>query len=104
MAKTKENTHDTSMPERFSGILVHPTSFPSPYGIGDMGQGAYDFIDFLEAAGQHLWQVLPLGPTGFGDSPYQGPSAFAGQPLIISPDRLKEKGLLTDEDLAANPS
>ena len=104
MVKTKENTHEITMPERLSGILVHPTSFPSPYGIGDMGQGAYDFIDFLEAAGQHLWQVLPLGPTGFGDSPYQGPSAFAGQPLIISPDKLKEKGLLTDEDLAANPS
>ena len=62
---------------RFSGILVHPTSFPSRYGIGDMGPGAYEFVDFLEESGQHLWQVLPLGPTGFGDSPYQGFSAFA---------------------------
>ena len=74
-----------TLPDRLSGILVHPTSFPSPYGIGDLGQGAYDFIDFLEQTGQHLWQVLPLGPTGYGDSPYQGPSAFAGQPQIISP-------------------
>ena len=90
--------------ERFAGVLVHPTSFPSPYGIGDMGQGAYDFIDFLYETDQHLWQVLPLGPTGFGDSPYQGPSAFAGQPLIISPDKLKEKGLLTEEDLRDIPS
>ncbi len=89
--------------ERFSGILVHPTSFPSPYGIGDLGPGAYDFIDFLEKSGQHLWQVLPLGPTGFGDSPYQGFSAFAGQPLIISPDKLIEQKLLTKEDVADNP-
>ena len=63
---------------RLSGVLVHPTSSPSPYGIGDLGQGAYDFIDFLKASGQSLWQVLPLGPTGFGDSPYQSFSAFAG--------------------------
>ena len=89
---------------RYAGILVHPTSFPSPYGIGDLGQGAYDFIDFLYETKQHLWQVLPLGPTGFGDSPYQGPSAFAGQPLIISPDKLKEKGLLKDEDLRDIPA
>ena len=88
---------------RLSGILVHPTSFPSPYGIGDLGQGAYDFIDFLEASGQHLWQVLPLGPTGFGDSPYQGFSAFAGQPLLISPDKLMEMNLLTKEDLSDLP-
>ena len=73
---------------RLSGVLVHPTSFPSPYGIGDLGQGAYDFIDFLKASGQSLWQVLPLGPTGFGDSPYQSFSAFAGQSLLISPDDL----------------
>ncbi len=90
-------------PVRLSGILVHPTSFPSPYGIGDLGPGAYDFIDFLKASGQHLWQVLPLGPTGFGDSPYQGFSAFAGQPLIISPDKLIEMKLLTREDLQGMP-
>lgn len=89
--------------QRLSGILAHPTSFPSPYGIGDLGQGAYDFIDFLEATGQHLWQVLPLGPTGFGDSPYQGFSAFAGQPLIISPEKLLEMKLLTEKDLEDMP-
>ena len=90
-------------PDRLSGILVHPTSFPSPYGIGDLGSGAYAFIDFLHASGQSLWQVLPLGPTGFGDSPYQGPSAFAGQPLIISPEKLIEKGLLREEDTLPMP-
>ena len=101
---TKEaDTQTAPERERCSGILVHPTSFPSPYGIGDMGPGAYDFIDFLEETGQHLWQVLPLGPTGFGDSPYQSFSSFAGQPLIISPDQLKKLGLLTKEDLADIP-
>ena len=88
---------------RYSGVFVHPTCFPSPYGIGDLGQGAYDFIDFLEAAGQTLWQVLPLGPTGFGDSPYQSFSAFAGQPLLISPEKLLEVGLLTQEDIDSVP-
>ncbi len=88
---------------RYSGVLVHPTCFPSPYGIGGLGQGAYDFIDFLEAAGQTLWQVLPLGPTGFGDSPYQSFSAFAGQPLLISPEKLLEVGLLTQEDIDSVP-
>lgn len=89
--------------DRLSGILVHPTSFPSPFGIGDLGEGAYDFIDFLEASGQHLWQVLPLGPTGFGDSPYQSFSAFAGQPLLISPQKLEEMELLTEEDFDGMP-
>ena len=88
---------------RMSGIIVHPTSFPSPYGIGDLGKGAYDFIDFLADTDQHLWQVLPLGPTGFGDSPYQSLSAFAGQTYVISPDKLREEGLLEDADLAGQP-
>lgn len=88
---------------RFSGILVHPTSFPGPYGIGDLGQSAYAFIDFLAQAGQTLWQCLPLGPTGYGDSPYQSFSAFAGQPLLISPDLLVKDGLLQPEDLADTP-
>lgn len=88
---------------RRSGILTHPTSFPSPYGIGDLGEGAYAFIDFLEESGQHLWQCLPLGPTGYGDSPYQSFSSFAGQPLIISPDKLFEMELLSAEDLADIP-
>ena len=88
---------------RYCGILVHPTSFPSPYGIGDLGDGAYAFIDFLYDAGQTLWQCLPLGPTGFGDSPYQAFSAFAGQPLLISPDLLLKDGLLEKNDLADVP-
>ena len=87
------------IPSRISGILLHPTSLPSKYGIGDLGKEAYNFIDFLEKSGQHLWQVLPLNPTGFGDSPYQSFSAFAGQPLLISPEHLKDLGLLSDNDL-----
>ena len=89
---------------RYSGILVHPTSFPGRFGIGDLGQSAYDFIDFLYDAGQTLWQCLPLGPTGFGDSPYQAFSAFAGQPLIISPDLLQKDGLLSEADLEDVPA
>lgn len=101
LATTEPELLAAEEPLRLSGILVHPTSFPSPYGIGDLGRGAYDFIDFLAASGQRLWQVLPLGPTGFGDSPYQGFSAFAGQPLIISPDELIKLKLLTKEDIAS---
>lgn len=74
--------------ERSAGILLHPTSLPSRYGIGDLGDSAYQFVDFLVAGKQRLWQLLPLGPTGYGDSPYQSFSAFAGNPLLISPDRL----------------
>lgn len=88
---------------RVSGILLHPISLPSPYGIGDMGYEAYRFIDFLKRAGQHLWQTLPLTPTGFGDSPYQSFSAFAGQPLLISPDLLMEMGLVWHDDLEEYP-
>ncbi len=88
---------------RTSGILLHPTSLPSPYGIGDLGPEAYEFIDFLEKAGQHLWQVLPMTPTGFGDSPYQSFSAFAGQPLVISPELLMEEGLLRQDELSDCP-
>ncbi|MFN3373891.1 MAG: 4-alpha-glucanotransferase, partial [Chloroflexus sp.] len=71
---------------RASGILLHPSSLPGPWGIGDLGPMAYRFVDFLAAAGQTLWQVLPLGPTGYGDSPYQCFSAFAGNPLLINID------------------
>lgn len=88
---------------RTSGILLHPTSLPSPYGIGDLGQAAYDFVNFLEKSGQHLWQILPLTHTGYGDSPYQSFSAFAGQPLLISPEQLLELQLLTEDDLASCP-
>lgn len=79
---------------RSSGILLHPISLPGRSGIGDLGFEAYRFVDFLKDAGQRLWQVLPLGPTGYGDSPYQCFSAFAGNPLLISLERLVEKGLL----------
>ena len=88
---------------RYSGVLVHPTSFPSPYGIGDMGRGAHEFIDFLAMAGQHLWQVLPLGPSGNGNSPYQSYSVFAGQTLLISPELLIEKKLLTEAEVHPIP-
>ncbi len=85
--------------KRSAGILLHPTSLPGNYGIGDLGKEAYKFIDFLVETGNTLWQVLPLGPTGYGNSPYQCFSAFAGNPLLISPDILKDEGLLTEEDL-----
>lgn len=88
---------------RASGILLHPTSLPGPYGVGDLGKSAYDFMDFLRATGQSLWQVLPLGPTGYGDSPYQCFSAFAGNPLLISLDALVEDGLLLATDLVDAP-
>lgn len=84
---------------RASGVLLHPTSLPSRFGIGDLGLEAYKFIDFLVAADQQLWQVLPVGPTGYGNSPYMSYSAMAGNPLLISPDQLKEEQLLTDADL-----
>ena len=85
---------------RLSGILLHPTSFPSRFGIGDLGREAYRFIDFLAYTRQRLWQILPLGPTGFGNSPYMCYSAMAGNPMLISPDLLQEKGLLDEADLA----
>jgi 4-alpha-glucanotransferase len=85
--------------ERRSGILLHPTSLPGGHGIGDLGPEAWHFVDFLAATGQTLWQILPLGPTGFGDSPYQCFSAFAGNPLLISLDLLAEHGLLRGRDL-----
>lgn len=80
------------MSHRSSGILLHPTSLPSPFGIGDLGVEARAFIDFLHEAGQGLWQTLPLGPTGYGNSPYQAISAFAGNPLLIDPRQLIEDG------------
>jgi len=86
---------------RRSGVLLHPTSLPSRFGIGDLGPAAADFLDFLARGRQTLWQVLPLGPTGFGDSPYASPSAFAGNPLLISPERLIEDGLITSADARA---
>ncbi|HZK09128.1 MAG TPA: 4-alpha-glucanotransferase [Bacteroidales bacterium] len=84
---------------RSSGILLHPTSLPGNYGIGSLGQQALHFIDFLHLAGQKLWQVLPMGHTGYGDSPYQCFSIFAGNPILIDLDSLKDDGLLDDLDL-----
>jgi 4-alpha-glucanotransferase len=88
---------------RSSGILLHPTSLPGPYGIGDIGPRAHRWIEFLSAAGCGLWQVLPLGPTGFADSPYQCFSSFAGNPLLISPDALLKDDLLHPDDLYDHP-
>lgn len=89
---------------RSSGILLHPTSLPGRLGIGDLGAEAYRFVDFLARGGQRLWQVLPLGPTGYGDSPYQCFSAFAGNPLLISLEKLVEEGTLSAADLEGAPA
>ena len=85
--------------ERKSGILLHPTSLPGKYGIGTLGKEAFAFIDFLIRSGQSLWQVCPLGPTGYGDSPYQCFSAFAGNPLLIDLEVFVQKNFLTIEDI-----
>ena len=83
---------------RSSGVLMHISSLPSPGGIGSLGREAYEFADFLQASGFHIWQVLPVGPTGYGESPYQSSSVFAGNPLLISCRSLREEGLLLYED------
>ena len=88
---------------RASGVLLHPTSLPGPFGIGDLGHEAVKFVDILVDAGQSYWQVLPLGPTGYGDSPYQSFSAFAGNTLLVSPERLVEDGLVDSEMLKDRP-
>ena len=79
--------------QRSSGVLLHPTSLPGPDGIGDLGQSAFSFVDWLHRHGQSIWQILPLGPTSYGDSPYQTLSAFAGNPLLISMEHLVEAGV-----------
>ena len=88
---------------RASGILLHLTSLPSRFGIGDLGPGVEDFLDFLTETGQHWWQTLPLGPTGYGNSPYQSYSSYAGNPLLISPEKLAESGWLSPADWAGFP-
>ena len=85
--------------ERSSGILLHPTSLPGPFGIGDLGPEAHRFVDSLAVSGCRRWQVLPLGPTGFGDSPYQALSSFAGNPALIALEPLVEDGLLTRDEI-----
>src|SRR5215831_634829 len=94
---------ETAKSDRLSGILLHVTSLPSYGGIGDFGPAAYAFVDFLAAAKQRLWQVLPLSPTGYGNSPYSALSAFAGNPLLISVERLVDEGWLAKERIAGLP-
>ncbi len=89
--------------QRASGILLHPTSLPGPYGVGDLGAAAYRWLDFLTETGTGLWQVLPLNPTGYADSPYQAFSAFAGNFYLISPEKLRQDGLLSEADLETCP-
>src|SRR4051794_7169027 len=88
---------------RAAGILLHPTSLPSRGGVGDFGPAAYRFVDFLASARQGIWQVLPLGPLGYGNSPYSATSAFAGNPLLISLERLADHGWIDREKLAVQP-
>ena len=87
--------------KRTAGILLPIFSLPSPYGIGCFSQSAYDFVDWLKAAGQTYWQILPLGPTSYGDSPYQSFSTFAGNPYFISLEALIEEGVLTKKECEA---
>ncbi len=91
------------MSERIAGLLLHPTSLPGPFGIGDFGAEADCFLQWAARAGISVWQILPLGPTGHGNSPYSGTSAFAGNPLLLSPQRLYEEGLLAAADLEGIP-
>ena len=102
-----DNSSPTSLPPfppdyRASGVLLHVTSLPSPYGIGDVGPASLAWVDRLHEAGQTWWQALPLGPTGYGNSPYQALSSFAGNALLISPDFLIEDGLLRQSDCGAS--
>jgi 4-alpha-glucanotransferase len=89
------------IPARSSGVLLHPTSLPGPHGLGDFGPEAYHFVDWLQGAGQNLWQWLPTTPVGYGDSPYQGASAFAGSPLLVALEPLVEAGWLRKPELPA---
>jgi 4-alpha-glucanotransferase len=89
--------------QRSAGVILHPSSLPGPDGIGDLGPEAYRWVNFLAETGCTLWQILPLGPTGYGDSPYQCFSAFAGNPYLVSPALLLDEGLLTREDLSDRP-
>src|SRR5437762_4012682 len=93
----------TAHKRRSAGILLHPTSLPGRYGIGDLGPLAYGWVEALARAKQTWWQILPLTPTGFGDSPYQSYSAFAGNTNMISPEKLVMEGLLSSDDLTDTP-
>src|SRR5579864_1164975 len=98
---TKHRRNQAMRFHRCSGTLLHPTSLPGRFGIGDLGPEAFRFADFLADTQQGIWQVLPLGPTGYGDSPYQCFSAFAGNPLLVSVETLVENGDLSPADLTA---
>src|SRR5437016_986289 len=88
---------------RASGVLLHPTSLPGRFGVGDLGPAAHSFVDFLAETGQGWWQMLPVSPTGYGTSPYQSISSHAGNPLLISPEAIFEANLLTGSDLDDYP-
>jgi 4-alpha-glucanotransferase len=92
-----------ALSQRAAGVLLHPTSLPGPHGCGDLGPSAYEFADWLAAAGQRWWQMLPIGPVGPGGSPYSSPSAFAGNPLLVSLELLAQDGLLKGDELADAP-
>jgi 4-alpha-glucanotransferase len=100
---TEAECRASGIPGRASGILLHPTSLPGPHGIGELGPAAYRFLDYLVSAGQSLWQVLPLGPTGYGDSPYACFSSFAGNPLLVCLDTLVQWGVMDRADLEGAP-
>src|SRR5687768_14277174 len=95
----RERTSETRTRRRSAGVLLHVTSLPGRYGVGDLGPAAYRWVEALGRAGQTWWQVLPLGPPGAGYSPYQSFSAFAGNPTLISPDLLVRDGLLRRSDV-----
>src|SRR3954465_1423916 len=101
--KASNSTRIPRLDQRASGVLLHVTSLPGPYGNGDLGIEAHRFADWLLSAQQSFWQMLPVGPVGYGNSPYSAQSAFAGDPLLISVDRLVEDGLLPRGALAADP-
>ena len=102
MADKKNEKKDNSL-ERGAGLLLPISSLPSPYGIGTLGKEAYKFVDYLVEAGQKYWQVLPVGPTSYGDSPYQSFSAFAGNPYFIDLDTLVDEGLITKAQIKKFP-
>ncbi len=91
------------MSQKIAGVLLHPTSLPGPPGAGDFGEGADRFLDWARDGGMRVWQILPLGPAGHGNSPYSGTSAFAGNPMLLSPEKLREEGLLAGKDLEGSP-
>ena len=97
-----EASRESADTAKKAGVLLHPTSLPSAYGIGDLGEQAYNFVCWLKKADQSIWQVLPLNPVGYGASPYQSPSSFAGNTLLISPEKLVEQGLLTEIEIKPN--